>query len=261
MGLTKLLAIIRTLRSPDGCPWDRQQKKDDIGKYLLEEAYEVIEALEEGSPDHQKEELGDLLFQILFIAHLAEEAGEFTIQDLLENISTKMIRRHPHVFGATKVGSIEEVKANWEDIKQNIEKKEAAYPGLLGKIPRSWPALLKAQKITETASQVSFDWENIEGVFAKVEEELRELKSAQKGGNQQKIAEEMGDVLFSLVNLCRFSGVNAELALNASIGKFISRFTHMERALVRQGKTIAEISPAEMDELWNEAKRIEKEYL
>ncbi|MBN1663531.1 MAG: nucleoside triphosphate pyrophosphohydrolase [Deltaproteobacteria bacterium] len=257
-GLRKLQAIIQALRAPDGCPWDRKQTKADIGKYLLEEAYEVIDALDEASPDHQKEELGDLLFQILFICRLGEEAGEFTLQDVMDDIAAKMIRRHPHVFGDIKVGSIEEVKANWEDIKRNIEKKEPLSPGLLGKTPRSLPALMKAQKITEKASLCGFDWEDIEGVFDKVNEELLELRSALKGGLHNKIAEETGDVLFSLVNLSRFAGVNAEEALNASAGKFTRRFSRMESALDRQGRNMAETSPEELDRLWNEAKINEK---
>ncbi|MBN1382874.1 MAG: nucleoside triphosphate pyrophosphohydrolase [Deltaproteobacteria bacterium] len=258
-GLEKLRMIIGRLRAPDGCPWDRRQKKEDIGRYLLEEAYEVMDALNEDSPSHQKEELGDLLFQILFIAHLAEEAGEFAIDDVMDDIAEKMIRRHPHVFGAVKVSSVEEVKANWEDIKQNIEKKERPPAGLLGKIPRSWPALLKAQKITENASKVGFDWENIDGVLDKVEEELNELKSALKGISHKDITEEIGDVLFSIVNLCRFSNVDAEEALNASAQKFIRRFAYMERTVGGQGKTISGLSPDQMDELWNRAKKLEEE--
>jgi tetrapyrrole methylase family protein/MazG family protein len=257
-GLHKLQAIIQALRAPDGCPWDQRQKKDDIGKYLLEEAYEVIEALDEGAPAHQKEELGDLLFQILFISHLAQEAGEFTIQDVIGDIAAKMIRRHPHVFGTVKVESVEDVKANWEDIKQNIEKKKSVPAGILGKIPGSWPSLLKAQRITEKASQVGFDWENIEGVFEKIDEELHELKSAIKDSDHKAIAEELGDVLFSIVNLCRFSGVNAEGALNKSVGKFIRRFHHMEKILARQGKNLSDLSAQQMDDLWNEVKMLKK---
>lgn len=258
-GLEKLLAIIGRLRAPDGCPWDRRQQKGDMGPYLLEEAYEVIDALQEGSPDHQREELGDLLFQILFIAHLAEEAGEFTLDEVMDDIAAKMIRRHPHVFGATKVGSVDEVRANWEDIKKNIEKKDTPPPGLLGKVPRSWPALRKAQTIGQKAAQAGFDWEAMDGVFDKVDEELQELRSALKGGRRQEIAEEMGDVLFSIANLCRFADCDGEETLNKAVEKFIRRFSRMESALARQGKRLAHLSPADMDGLWNDVKFIEKE--
>jgi tetrapyrrole methylase family protein/MazG family protein len=201
--------------------------------------------------------LGDLLFQILFIAHLAEEAGEFTMRDVMEDIAAKMVRRHPHVFGSVKVESVEDVKANWEDIKRNIEKKPGAPAGLLGKIPRSWPALVKAQRITEKASQLRFDWDHIDGVFAKVDEELHELRSAVENGLKQDIAEELGDVLLTVVNLCRFGGVDAEGALNASVGKFTRRFHHMEQRLARQRKSLSDLSAEEMDVLWNDAKKSE----
>lgn len=257
-GLAKLSEIMRRLRSPDGCPWDKRQSKRDIGKYLLDEAYEVVEALEQGTAEDQKEELGDLLFQIVFVAHLAEEEGEFSMADVIDGIAEKMIRRHPHVFGSVKLNTVDEVKANWEDIKKNVEKKDTPTSQALGKINSALPALMKAQKITEKAAKVRFDWDDAKGVFDKITEEMEELRAALNEDNKIKIAEEMGDVLFSIVNLCRFSDLNAEDVLNRACRKFIRRFSYMEEELARQGISFDGVSAQELDRLWNKAKSTEK---
>jgi tetrapyrrole methylase family protein/MazG family protein len=252
--LTRLLKIIEKLRAPDGCLWDKKQKKEDVAKYLLDETYELIDAIDSGSPDAQKEEMGDLFFQILFLSRIAEEANEFTISDVMEYVTEKMIRRHPHVFGDAKVKNIEEIKANWNEIKKHLENKNGDAAGLLSRIPRSLPSLLRAQKVTEKASRVGFDWAHTEEVMDKIEEELHELKASLKTNDAYYIREEIGDLLFSLVNLCRFVDVNAEEALSASVAKFTERFSYIEKKLTAEGKDLAGATLKEMDDLWNEAK-------
>jgi tetrapyrrole methylase family protein/MazG family protein len=256
--LKRLLEIIEKLRAPDGCLWDKKQKKEDIAKYVLEETYELIDAIESGSPKSQKEEMGDLLFQILFLSRISEEADEFNISDVMECVAEKMIRRHPHVFGDAKVKNIEEIKANWDDIKKNLENRNAGSAGLLDRIPRSLPALLRAQKLTEKASRVGFDWTNTEAVLEKLEEELHEFKASLKSNNIHYIREEIGDLLFSLVNVCRFVDVNAEEALKASVAKFTERFEYIEKKLTEEGKDLVGATLKEMDDLWNEAKQKER---
>jgi tetrapyrrole methylase family protein/MazG family protein len=255
--LHKLREIIRQLRSPEGCLWDRQQKKEDIARYLIDEAYEVIDAMDSGTPEAVREEMGDLLFQIFFLASIAEEEKQFTIADVMEDVTEKMIRRHPHVFGNTEVRTIEDIRLNWEDIKKRTEKKTAAGSQIMAGIPRSTPSLRRAQKMTENASKVGFDWGNADDVLVKVEEELGELKTAINSDSHIRIKEEMGDLFFSLVNLCRFLNVDAEEALKGTIIKFSDRFQYIEEKLSSRGKTPLEASLDEMDELWNESKLIE----
>jgi len=256
-GLWDLLEIIRKLRSSEGCLWDRQQGKEDVGRYLIDEAYEVVDAIAGGSASALREELGDLLFQILFLAVMAEEQGEFAMPDVLQDVAEKMIRRHPHVFGGRKVRDVDEIKANWLEIKENLENKPRG-KGILDGIPRSLPALLRAQKMTERASRVGFDWSATEEVLVKVEEELRELKAELPGGDRERIREELGDLLFSLVNLSRFARVDADDALRRANDKFARRFAGVERGLAAQGKTPGQASLAEMDRLWEKGKRGEK---
>ena len=255
----ELLDLVARLRSPEGCPWDRSQKREDLGRYLIEEAYEVLEALEGASTEGLREELGDLLFQILFLARIAEEAGEFDMTVVIGGITEKMIRRHPHVFGKTKVANVEAVRSNWEQIKKELEHKGESEPRLSDGIPRSLSALARTQRITARASAVGFDWENAATVLKKVEEELFEFRAALEAGNQAAMKEEAGDLLFTLVNLCRFAGVDAEAALRASLGKFTKRFAYIEQALAGRGKTPGESTLAEMDGLWDEAKNKKNE--
>ena len=253
--LCDLLTIIRRLRSPDGgCPWDIRQRKEDIGRYLLEEAYEVIESIEEGTPVHQCEEMGDLLFQILFLARISEERGEFDISLVMKEIAEKMVRRHPHVFQGEKVETVGEVKANWERIKLEVEHKEKA-AGFLSGIPRALPALVRARRVTEKAAEVGFDWRHIEEVLQKVEEELEELRAALSVKNKEAVEGEIGDLLFSMVNLSRFAGVDAESALRRTVEKFLRRFDFVEKGLEREGKSLKHSSLEEMDALWERAKR------
>ena len=252
--LKRLLQTIQKLRSQDGCLWDRKQKKEDMTKYILEETYELIDAIENGSPEALKEEMGDLLFQVFFLAHISEEAGDFKLPDIMKDVTEKMIRRHPHVFGNTSVKNIDEIKNNWDDIKRNVEKRNENGRGLFDNIPRSMPALARAQKVTEAASKVGFDWARTEDVLAKIEEELNEFKSSLAADNRKGIREEIGDLLFSLVNISRFVNVNAEESLRASIAKFIDRFSYIQEKLAEQGKDPTGASLKEMDDLWSESK-------
>jgi tetrapyrrole methylase family protein/MazG family protein len=252
--LRRLIEIVGRLRSPAGCLWDREQSDKDVARYLLEEAYEVVDAIENGSAEAVREELGDLLFQIIFLAHLAEEKGGFDLAGVMADVGKKMIRRHPHVFGNTVVGSVTTIKENWKIIKKAEGKAVSKYGERFTGITKALPALLKAQKITEEAAKVGFDWEKTEDVLKKVEEELAELKAAIKTGRHDQVTEEMGDLLFSLVNLCRFLNVDAETTLRTTLKKFTDRFSHIEEELMKVGKTPAEASLAEMDRLWEEAK-------
>ncbi len=252
-GLERILKIIRKLRSEDGCPWDRQQKKEDMAKYILEETYELIDAINNGSPDAMKEEMGDLLFQVFFLASISEEAGEIDIPDVMKDVTDKMIRRHPHVFGNVEVKDIDQVKINWSEIKKNIEKRNGG-GGFFDGIPRSMPALKRAQKVTEKASAVGFDWGKKEEVIEKIEEELNEFKSSLATSDTNCINEEIGDLLFSLVNLSRFVNVDAEESLSASLAKFIKRFSFIEQKLAEKGKDPLSASLEEMNDLWNESK-------
>lgn len=253
-----LLKIIQKLRSPDGCLWDIRQKKEDVGRYLIDEAYEVIDAIDSGSPDELKEELGDLLFQILFLARISEEDGEFDISDVIKGISEKMIRRHPHVFGNKKVKDIPEIKSNWENIKKQEKNRKGEDEYLFHQIPKSLPSLLRAQKITKEASKVGFDWESIDGVLKKIEEELMEFRAALKSKEKGELKDEIGDIIFSLVNLSRFVEISADEALRSSIRKFTDRFSYIEGKLKDQGKTLSGATLEEMDNLWNESKRGER---
>lgn len=254
--LLKLLEIMKQLRNPvTGCPWDLRQEKKDIGRYLIDEAYEVLDAIDQGSPEALREELGDLFFQIVFLARLSEEKGEFDMEGIMAQIAEKMIRRHPHVFGDVKVKDAGEVKKNWDEIKKSLERKGAEDLSIFSRLPRSIPALMRAQKITQTASKKGFDWENINGVLEKIEEELSEFKAALASGEKACMVDEIGDLLFSIVNLSRFAGVDAEDALQSTNRKFMDRFSYIEKKLKERGETPETSSLSEMDELWNESKR------
>lgn len=254
--LKKLLKTIHQLRSSDGCLWDRQQKKEDIARYLMDEAYEVTDAIDSGSLDALREEMGDLLFQIFFLASISEETGDFSLSDVMEEVTEKMIRRHPHVFGNKSVRNIEEIRSNWEDIKKYTENRNKNSSQILAGIPRSMPSLLAAQKMTENASKVGFDWGKADDVLTKIEEELLEFKLALKSDDHEKIKEEIGDLFLSLVNFCRFIDVNAEESLKAAIKKFGGRFQYIEDRLAVKGKSPLEASLEEMNDLWNKSKLI-----
>ncbi|PKN53098.1 MAG: nucleoside triphosphate pyrophosphohydrolase [Deltaproteobacteria bacterium HGW-Deltaproteobacteria-13] len=252
--LRALTQLIKKLRAPDGCPWDQQQKKEDIGKYILEEAYEVIDSLDKENPQALKEELGDLLFQILFLAEISDESDLFSLGDVMDGINEKMIRRHPHVFGDKKVNSVQEVKDNWQQIKQKERENKKAEKSLFASIPRSFPALKRAQKITSIASTYGFDWKDTKGILEKLKEELQEFDEAVKNNNNNKIEEELGDILFTIVNVSRFLSIDAETALSKTTEKFLQRFSYVTEQLFALGIPAEKATLEQMDALWNEAK-------
>jgi len=254
--LESLVEVVKKLRAPGGCPWDREQNHDSIKPCLIEEAYETIEAIESGQPDKLKEELGDLLLQIVFHANLAEEAGKFDMDDVITTIREKMIRRHPHVFGESGADNAQTVLKQWEDIKSK-EKGNEQRKSTLDGIPKSLPSLIQAHRIQERAARVGFDWDNIDDVFAKVEEEMGEFREAFIAGNTEEIEAEMGDLFFALVNIARFVEVNPDEALKKTIVRFAKRFRHIEERLAEKGKTMGDVSLDRMEVLWEEAKNLE----
>ncbi|MCL2760411.1 MAG: nucleoside triphosphate pyrophosphohydrolase [Desulfuromonadales bacterium] len=252
----KLVEIMHRLRTPGGCPWDAEQTHETLKRYLLEETYEVIEAIDKKDPALLKEELGDLMLQPVFHSAIAEEKGEFTINDVIKNINEKLIRRHPHVFGDADIKTSDEQITSWEKIKK-IEKGAERKSAISG-IPPHLPALMKAQKITEKAARVGFDWENREQVKAKVYEELHELEEAIVETSPERIEAEFGDLLFAIVNMGRFLSINSEEALRKTIDRFKNRFEYIETSLQELGKDIKEASLDEMEALWEKAKGLEK---
>jgi len=272
-----LVALQARLRAPNGCPWDREQTHDSLRKYLVEETYEVLDALDSGQPHKFADELGDLLLQIVFHAELAAEAGKFDIADVIEQIYTKMVRRHPHVFGRVRADTSAEVLKNWEQIKseeraKNEESKGAAEAAksanasVLDAVPRSLPALLEAHQLTRRAANVGFDWPDVNGIFDKLAEETRELKELLGSGETKRrakgprgagkeIEEEVGDLLFVGVNLARFLGLDAEIALKKANRKFAGRFREMERIAASRGQALSGLPAEALDSLWNEVKR------
>ncbi|RMF60361.1 MAG: nucleoside triphosphate pyrophosphohydrolase [Calditrichaeota bacterium] len=241
----RLVEIMQRLRKE--CPWDREQTPQSLRQYILEEAYETVEAIDKNDWDELRKELGDLLLQIVFQAEIAEEENRFTLEDVIRHINEKMIVRHPHVFGDVKVENAEQVKENWEQIKQRSENKKSVLDG----VPLQLSALLRAQRLQDKASHVGFDWDKPSEVLEKIKEEIEELENSQ---SQEEREEEIGDLLFSLVNLCRFYHISAEDALRKTIAKFISRFQYIERELRKQRRSFDSVTLKEMDQLWEEAK-------
>jgi tetrapyrrole methylase family protein / MazG family protein len=271
----KLVALQARLRAPGGCPWDREQTHESLRKFLVEETYEVLDAMESGDPQKFFSELGDLLLQVVFHAILAEEGGQFTISDVIESVHTKMVRRHPHVFGNAKAKTSADVLRNWEQLKaaERAEAVSAEGKGpaadmvpspdsILGGVPRSLPAVLEAYQLTRRASHVGFDWEDIGGVLNKLDEEMREVRILvpEEAGNGKELSpeprmeEELGDLFFAAVNVARFLGVDPEIALKKANRKFKRRFAWMESAAAREGHGFADLPRDRMEELWNESK-------
>jgi tetrapyrrole methylase family protein/MazG family protein len=256
----ELLAVMARLRGPSGCPWDREQTKQTLKKYLIEEAYEVLEAIEESKPEKLKEELGDLLLQIVFLSQIAAEKSQFAFSDVVRLLVQKLVRRHPHIFPSSNLPipisprNAREVRKIWREVKKQ-EAKEGPKQSLLDGLPLGLPALIRAQRMTERAARVGFDWPRIGGVWAKVREEIRELKQAERAKGRREKEEELGDVLFSFVNLARHFGLSAEEALRKANLRFTRRFRKMEAQLRRKGLSLEETSLQEMDREWNLAKR------
>lgn len=246
-----LIILSRQLRSPEGCPWDREQTLDTLKSYIIEEGYEVIQAIESGDRDELTEELGDLFYEVLFASQIAEESGGFGIDDVIDRLHNKLVRRHPHVFGEEKAANAEEAVKRWhaQKLKEKSRKRR------LLNIPRTMPSLLRAQRVGEKASQVGFDWNGASEVIAKVKEELSELEEEMKKGDVNGIEKEWGDLVFSLVNLGRHLKIDSEGTAHKAIDGFIERFGKIEDKADARGKELSELSLTEMDELWEEVKR------
>ncbi|MET0152737.1 MAG: nucleoside triphosphate pyrophosphohydrolase [Candidatus Binatia bacterium] len=250
------LALVETVtRLRRDCPWDREQTSKSIMPSLIEETYEVLEALEAESPEDVQGELGDLLLQILLHAEMASERGEFDVRDVIEAVRTKMVRRHPHVFGDLTVAGTPEVLDNWSRIKAEERRAARKDASPLAGIPAALPGLLRAERLGEKASRVGFDWAEPSGALGKVREEIIELEQALASGATAEIESEVGDCLFALASLARKAGISAELALKRTLDRFVSRFRHVETELERQGRSPREATLDELEALWQEAKR------
>jgi MazG family protein len=255
----RLVEIMARLRAEGGCPWDRQQTFDSIKPYTLEETYEVLDAIDRRDWRALAEELGDLILQAVFYAQMAAEEGRFSIGDSLDAINAKLVRRHPHVFGQGTAKTAEQVLARWNEIKQE-EKRERGEEkqGLLDSVLRNQPALMEAAHLSKKAAAAGFDWPDISGVFGKMREELSELEKAREGGSKEKIEEEIGDLLFTVVNVARFLGVDPEQALRRTNAKFRTRFAEVENGLAARGRDFRQTTIEEMEELWQQAKSKEE---
>jgi MazG family protein len=262
----ELVGIMARLRAPGGCPWDREQTYASLAPYLLEETYETFDAIQEaaeGNTANLREELGDLLLQVVFHSTIAAEAGDFTIDEVVRGVSEKLVLRHPHVFGDKNLETADDVVNNWDELKKaeraatgKVEKQKES---ILEDVSLNFPALLEGQKLTKKAAKVGFDWENAEQIFDKLHEEVDELKAAINAKSEDEISEEIGDLLFVIVNLARHLKTDAETALKKTNRKFRRRFAFIERELKTQGKTLEAASLEEMDALWNKAKSVSEE--
>lgn len=256
--LERLLGVMKKLRAPDGCPWDREQTHESLKSGLIEEAYEVIDAIESGNRSDLEEELGDLLLQIVFHSQLGEEEGCFGFSDVADGVSDKLVRRHPHVFGEVRVSGTDEVLQNWDAIKKAEKQGKGGVPAsIVAGIPKHLPALQKAHQVQKRAARAGFDWDNIDDVFDKLHEEIEEVKEAIGRNHEEDIRDELGDLLFSAVNVCRFLGYNPEELLNHNIKKFVRRFQCVEEKVHATGKQFKAFTLEELDVFWNEAKREE----
>ena len=249
-----LLEVMDRLREEGGCPWDREQTRESLKPYLIEEAYEALEALEEGPQEAMVEELGDVLFQIVFHARIGQERGEFTMADLLQQVTRKMVRRHPHVFGDRTVRSSKEVLVQWEAIKQSEIAGHGPPRSVLDGVPRGLPALLRAQRIQTKAARVGFDWQSAEAAWTKAREETRELDEALGQGDRARMQEELGDLLFSLVNVARLLDMDAEDSLQQAVQKFRRRFTLMEAEITASGARLSDTPLEALDDAWEDVK-------
>lgn len=255
----RLVDVIARLRSPGGCPWDLEQTPRTLVPYVIEEAHEAAEAIEAEDWDALREELGDVLLQVVLHARIQEEAGRFDAAAVCEELTAKLVRRHPHVFGDAEARTASEVANRWEQIKAAEKKQQGDEKGVLDGVPRALPALLKAQRLTEKAGRVGFDWPDAASVMDKLREELGELEADVRAGRREEAAREFGDLLFVMANCARHLGIDAEVELQAANLKFARRFAHVERRLREKGSRPSESSLAEMDALWDEAKRRERE--
>lgn len=257
--IERLVNIVRHLRSPEGCPWDKKQNHVTLKPMLIEEVAELLDAIDANDTENIKEELGDILMHMVFHSTIAEENGSFTFSDVINDIADKMERRHPHIFGGgDKIGSADEVIELWQQIKAEERKKANKKESVLGKIPKNLPALFRAESVQKKIAETGFDWDSIEDVFSKIEEEIKELKEAIAGKNEKNIDEEIGDLLFTIVNYCRFKrGISAEQLLQNATDKFVNRFNEVEKKVKESKKSFSEYSIKELDLFWEEAKKLE----
>ena len=253
-GFDEFVEVIAALRAPDGCPWDREQTHRSIAKNMVEEAYEAVHAIETNDVAELRDELGDVLLQVVLHSQIAADEGEFTIDDVVAAITAKIVRRHPHIFGDAKAGTATEVLRTWDTIKAGERADKSQ--GLLDTVPHALPALMTAQQISRKAVSAGFEWETLDDVWVKVHEEIDELKATEPGSPEA--ADEIGDVLFTVVNLARKQGIDAETALRGTCDKFRSRWSAMEEAAAGQDRIVSELSLAQQEALWQDAKRIEK---
>ncbi|HEX9160976.1 MAG TPA: nucleoside triphosphate pyrophosphohydrolase [Thermoanaerobaculia bacterium] len=251
-----LVNLMKTLRGPDGCPWDRKQNLPDLKPFVIEEAYEVVDAIDRDDRHALMEEVGDLILESVFIAEITRAEKSFDIYDSITAIHDKLVRRHPHVFGEVEADNAEQVLVNWEKLKN--EERKAENKSVLSGVPAALPALLKASRLTEKAARVGFDWRRTEDVFDKVDEEIHELREAVKGGDPSRMEDELGDLFFTIANIARKVGVNPEEALQSTNRKFMRRFETMESAVRASGRNLDQLSLEEMDALWNDAKTAER---
>ncbi len=265
----KLAAVQARLRGPDGCPWDREQTHASLRTYLIEEAYEVLEALESGDDGKFAEEMGDLLLQIVFHSQIAKEEGRFEVSDVIREVHDKMVRRHPHVFGEKRAKDSAEVLKNWEQLKKEEraavakkkpagEEKKAKTASLLDGVSKALPAALQGFQLTRRAARIGFDWDNVDGVFDKLKEEGGELRQALSARDSVRTEEEMGDLLFAVVNLARYLHIDPEIALKKANAKFSARFRQMEALAAKSGRALADVPRPQMEEFWESAKRAEQ---
>lgn len=251
-----LVQLMTRLRGPGGCPWDAKQTMPDLKPYVIEEAYEVVDAIDRNDRAALLEELGDHMLEAVFVAEIAREEGSFDIYDSITAVYDKLVRRHPHVFSDVEAKDAEQVLVNWEKLKR--DERKAENKSVLAGVPGSLPALLKASRLTEKAARIGFDWRRTEDVFAKIDEEVAELREAVDGQDKANIEEEIGDLLFTIANIARKVGVNAEEALQATNRKFSRRFESMESRVNERGQNLDQLTLEEMDQLWDEAKAAER---
>ncbi|MFA5928885.1 MAG: nucleoside triphosphate pyrophosphohydrolase [Candidatus Margulisiibacteriota bacterium] len=252
--IEKLLGIVARLRAPDGCPWDREQTHETLKPYLVEETYEALEAIDHKNYKGLCEELGDILLHVVFHANLAQEEGHFNFDDVVASANNKMIHRHPHVFSDARADTVDDVWRHWEKIKGEEKKAKKEVGSVLENVPKALPSLYRADKLQRRAARIGFDWDNIAGAWEKVYEELQELKEVYEGDDKEKISEEIGDLLFSIVNISRKLNLDAEEALRGSIDKFMKRFHYIEEQTTAKGKDLQKMPLEEMDRLWREGK-------
>ena len=251
--LSKLIKITDTLMGKDGCPWDKVQTRESLKPYLVEETYEVLDALDANDPEKIKDELGDLLYQILFHSKISSLKGEFNFRDVIDNLSEKMVRRHPHVFQEGELNTPDQVVKQWEEIKRN-EKNQANQKSILDNIPKNLPSLLRAQKLQKKTAKEGFDWDQINDVFDKLDEEIAEFKEAVLKKKSADIQNEIGDIIFVITNIAKFYKIDAEEALRSTNNKFIKRFQYIEQKIEAKGKTLKDSPLEEMERYWQEAK-------